>query len=595
MRHGFKTALVAAVLYGGLLCAAVALFKGPIEGKLEGDARAALAELEADGAELTVSFQGRDALLAGMVFEPGQVAAASLLVEELVGVRVVDNGIELRLPPPLEPASFAVEQIGENQWAIDGQVASETVAARLEKALRGSLPEGAEIEGRLGVDQGTVPAIWSTAVEGWLGDFRKFVPARAGFAVLDQELFLVGDVYSEERRAEILEAVGRQFAECDLSLNDELQLVAPPERSTIAIVASEGGGYSLHGQLRDGELLGRLVELVDESGNGEGIEKQVVVGDHVATAVWGQALVQVVPALVAEVEGLQLAISGDEFLMVGNVRSAETRTALIEVAGQAFQEVSVKIDNQLVVVAPPQAASLSIARSENGAVRLDGLLADPAIGRPFIEAAQAFCGPDGELVSAISHGQGVEAAPWLDKMADLVPVFIGAVSWGALSVHGDQVALEAEVIDAENGDVLQALVENAFPLGEFKRLIEIRVAIPQGPSDEQVMALESAVNGTVIYFGAEGSKLRAPQKAKLEALAEAFVAVPGASLALLGNRSEEVVERRVTARCEAVRAALEELGVERLLMEIELRDGDVGGDPEGRVYESGHRVEFELR
>ena len=162
-------------------------------------------------------------------------------------------------------------------------------------------------------------------------------------------------------------------------------------------------------------------------------------------------------------------------------------------------------------------------------------------------------------------------------------------------MHGDQVALEAEVVDAENGDVLQALVENAFPLDEFKRVIEIRVAVPQGPTDEEVMALESAVLRTVIYFGEGGSKLRAPEQAKLEALAEAFAAVPGASLALLGNRPEKVGERQVTARCEAVRDALEELGVERLLMEIELRDGAASVDPAGRVYESELRVEFELR
>ena len=82
-------------------------------------------------------------------------------------------------------------------------------------------------------------------------------------------------------------------------------------------------------------------------------------------------------------------------------------------------------------------------------------------------------------------------------MAELVPPFAAAVTWGALSVHGDAVGFEAEVSDPESADVLTALVTNAFPEPTFKRVIELRVAAPAGPSDGDIMALEELASGTV--------------------------------------------------------------------------------------------------
>ncbi len=588
MRHRIQTGLFALALYGGLLCAGVTLLKQPIEAALSESADRALAGL---GAELTVTFEGRDGLVAGVVREPGQLAAVVALVGELPGVRVVESRVEMA---PLEPASFAVESLGEGVWAVEGRVASEAIAVRLESALRVALGAGAEIEGGLMIADDIEPAVWVEAVEGWLGAYLDQVPVGAGFAVFGSELLLVGEIFSEARRDEILAAARGAFIDSGVVLSDGLQRVVPEERATFAIAPLAGGGHSLYGQLRDAELRRRLVNLVKNSGRGGSVEEQMEDGDHIVAASWGGALIEVIPGLVTEVEGLQIAVSEGEFLMVGEVRAEVTREALAEMVGQAFDGLEMKIDNQLAVVAPLRPPSLVIFRGEDGVVRLQGLLSEVAVGRPFVETVRSHCGAEEPPVATITYGLGVGVAPWVDKMVGLVPVFIGSVRWGALSVHADEVALEVEVVDAESGDVLRALVENAFPVGEYKRVIEIRLAAVEGPSDEDVMALESATADTVIYFDAASSDLEPAQRAKLQGLVTAFTAVPGASLALFGNTAEGVGEGLARVRCVMVRDALEEMGVEFLLMEIELREGVKNGS-DGRVHESAHRVAFEVR
>ena len=207
--------------------------------------------------------------------------------------------------------------------------------------------------------------------------------------------------------------------------------------------------------------------------------------------------------------------------------------------------------------------------------------------------------PDNDEVNdEILVKQNVENAPWVNAMSKLVKPFLGSVQWGALSVHGDEVALEAEVSDPESGDVLQALVENAFPLETYKRVIQITVAEPAGPTDEDIMALEQAATDTVIYFLSESHSLGSKDKEKLDKLAELFLKVPGSSLALLGHTdpygNADYNRKLSKKRCDSVKRYLVERGINSLLLEVEEK-GETEKVVKGRTYKSGRRVEFELR
>jgi len=183
-------------------------------------------------------------------------------------------------------------------------------------------------------------------------------------------------------------------------------------------------------------------------------------------------------------------------------------------------------------------------------------------------------------------------------MATLVGPFVAAVQWGALSVRGDEVALEAEVIDSVSGDILKAMVEKAFPVPDYKRIIQINVAETVGPTDEEIMALENTMMDTVIYFDTESSKIKTKEAKKIESLVEIFLKVPGSSMALLGHADSygnaDYNRKLGRRRCESVSDSLIEFGVNDLLIEIEVK-GESEKVVNGRQYESGRRVEFELR
>ena len=85
---------------------------------------------------------------------------------------------------------------------------------------------------------------------------------------------------------------------------------------------------------------------------------------------------------------------------------------------------------------------------------------------------------------------------------------------------------------------------------------------------------------------------------KIQPLVGAFLKVPGSSIALLGHADpygDTDYNRKLgLKRCKSVRDSLVELGVNDLLIEIEVK-GESEKVVNGRKYESGRRVEFELR
>ena len=137
-----------------------------------------------------------------------------------------------------------------------------------------------------------------------------------------------------------------------------------------------------------------------------------------------------------------------------------------------------------MVFVPPDKANLTMSLSEEGGLKLTGLLPRQEIYDQFIKEAGSIFKEDDGINEKIEVKENVEEAPWIGDMSRLVSPFLSSVQWGALSVHGDEVALEAEVSNPESGDVLQAIVEKSFPLDAYKRVIQITVAEPTAPSDE---------------------------------------------------------------------------------------------------------------
>ncbi|MFP6873844.1 MAG: OmpA family protein [Verrucomicrobiales bacterium] len=628
MNRGISIALLAVLFYGILLSAAVVSSRSRIEADLTQRAEDALKGIDDLPPGIALSVDGRDALIEGEIHDNGQGQHVLKALSAVKGVRVVESRLSVKPP---EHSRLVIEQVDDG-WMLDGQVAHSEVAAGLEQALRGALKPGEKLQGRMRVEEHTRPSAWQEPLGRWFGQYLAMVSGNWRLEILENKLHIFGEVFNKQTQEHVLANARSHFSGSGLEIIDEIAVITAPDPPELTITQGEDGGFMITGKVRELAFKERLVELIREGSDGENVSEQLSIGEHISPASWETPLTRLLPALITEVEELHLHVLGpahvsinDIFInpsdslsvltMSGTVLGNEKKQAIDELAAQVFRGITIDVDNQLSIFVAPDPASFVISRGDDGVLRLGGLLPNTALADGLLAAASNVLETDQPpLLNEIKTGENVSEALWVDAMVSLIKPFIHNVQWGALSVHEDsgeeypQVALEATVSDPASGDVLQALVEHAFPTPDeavapdeqprYKRVIALSLAKPPGPSDEDIAALEKAVAETVVYFESTSSRINPEEHVKLSVLAERFAKVPGASLALLGYTDpygNALYNRELSGkRCKAVRDALEELGIAFILLEIEQK-GETTKSKDGRVYESGRRVEFELR
>jgi outer membrane protein OmpA-like peptidoglycan-associated protein/osmotically-inducible protein OsmY len=618
MNRGISVALLAVLFYGTLLWTAVVSSRSRIEEDLKLRAAGALEEIENLSTALDLSVNGRDVVIKGEVHGQGQSQRVLEALRAVKDIRLLEDRISVRAS---EHSSLVLRQV-DDDWVLEGRLGSSEAASGLEKALRRALKPGEKLQSGMGIEAHTRPSAWREPLGKWFATYLASVSGNGRLEILDNKLQIFGEVFSKQRQEDIMASARSHFSGSGLEFIDKIAVVRAPDPPELTIEQGEGGDFMITGQVREQAFKERIVELIREGSDGENVSEQLSVGEHIRPAPWETPLILLLPALVTEVEELQVTVSESVFMVKGTVHGNEKNQAIDELATQAFSGITIEVDNQLSIFVAPDPASFLISRDEDGVLLLRGLLPNAQLVDGFLAVAtNVLEAEQPPPLNEMKTGENVSDALWVDAMSALIRPFILNVQWGALSIHEDrdeeypQVALEATVSDPAGGDVLQALVKNAFPRPDeavdpeaqrrYKRVIALSLAKPPGPSDEDIAALEKAAAETVIYFDSTSARINPEERAKLSVLAERFAKVPGASLALLGYTDpygNASYNRELSGkRCRAVRDTLEELGIEFLLLEIEQKGetgkskGETGKSKGERSYKSGRRVEFELR
>ena len=611
MNPGISVALLAVLFYGGLLWTAVLSFRPSIEDDLKKQAEAVLEQIEELPAIPGLIVKGRDLVVKGEVYSREQLQQILQAIRRVKGIRSIENTIVVR---PLKFPELVIQQVDDG-WLLDGRLGSVEGANGIEELLRGQLKPGKKLQGETRVEAHIRPLAWLERISKWFGEFQEMVSGNGRLEMLDNKLLVSGEVFTKQRQEDIMSRVRSHFSSSKMEIIGKLSVVRAPDPPELTIEQVKGEDFMINGQIRGQGFKERIVELLQGNRADVNVSEQLIIGDHVRSALWETPLVRLLPALVTEVEGLRVIAEEGMFMMDGTVRGQEKKQSIDETTSQIFSGISIEVDNRLKVFVAPEPASFVISRGEDHVLRLKGILPDEKLGNRLMKSVTSVL-EEGQPspVNEIETGENVSDAPWVETMCELMEPFVLNVHWGALSIHEDsdgefpQVALEAEVKNPVGGDVLQALVENAFPTPNadgvavehprYKRVIDLILAKPVGPTDEDIAALEKAVAETVIYFDSTSFKINPEERVKLSVLAERFDKVPGASLALLGYTDpygDASYNRELSGkRCKAVRDALVDLGIEFLLLEIEQK-GETEKSQGSRSYKSARRVEFELR
>lgn len=597
MNRVLKTCLIGLVFYAVLLWASVGLLKPRIELQLNEKLISELDEIGDICEEFAFELNGRDCSITGGVYTDLDRDRIINSISSIDGIRKIDDGLTII---PLKDPSISLTRVGENSWKLAGRVLGGDAVPQLTQAFVRSFGEGVDLQTDLQEESHIADLPPLKKIESLFVEFCKFIPNASGLGLSESRLTLIGKSFSAVRRDQALNFARSLISDHGYDVIDEITILPPTDDPSFQILDSSDE-ILVSGLLKESAFKDRVFDLIRQTNEQKTIKDELHTGDHVKSAEWSSSLVRIIPALVAEVDKLKLNLSSESIIISGVVDGDEKKKSLEQLAEQSFEgrKGSFKIVNELVVFVPPEKASLTMSWDEDGSFKLKGLLSQRDLYEQFLSAAgDEIKDKNKELKDTIELKENVEKAPWINRMTTLIGPFVATVQWGALSVRGDEVALEAEVIDSSSGDVLKAMVEKAFPVPDYKRIIQINVAEPSGPTDEEIMTLENAIMDTVIYFDTESSKLKAKGTKKIEFLVEAFLKVPGSSIVLLGYADSygnaDYNRKLGRKRCESVRDALVELGVNDLLIEIEVK-GESEKVVNGRKYESGRRVEFELR
>lgn len=228
------------------------------ERDLAADVRAAL---QAEGIEVAVEFEGRDAVLSGSVSSLVDVDRAVLVVKEVEGVRDVRAGevvVVGTTVPPATTTTLAPEQfpavveiaIGEGSVTLAGLVPAESRTA-LVAAAEEVFGSGG-VEDNLQVDEAVVSPEWLQVLPQVFVEFG--VVEQANVIVSDQGLEIAGIV----KQARDVENLGIRLAQITrLQVTNQLAFTSlPAPRITIS---ASGGELELTGQLPNQEAIDTIV------------------------------------------------------------------------------------------------------------------------------------------------------------------------------------------------------------------------------------------------------------------------------------------------------------------------------------------------
>ena len=597
MNRILKTCLIGLAFYVLLLWASVGLLKPRIELQLNEKLISELDDIGDICEGFSFELSGRDCSITGGVYnelDRDQIINSIRLID---GIRKIDDGLSII---PLKNPSISLTRLSESSWKLDGRVPAGDAASQLTQIFARAVGSGADLQTDLQDESNLADLPPYSKIESLFIEFRKLIPNISGLKFSGKSLAMIGKSFSEDRRDQALNSARTQMSDHGYKIIDEITILLPTDEPNFQI-ADSSNEILVSGLLKDFSFKDRIFDLIRQTDEKKTIKDELLMGDHVRNAEWGPSLARIIPAFVAEVDKLKLNLSSESIFISGVVEGDEKKRSLEQLAEQSFEgkKGSFKIVNELIVFVPPKKASLTMSWAEDGSFNVQGLLSQRDLYEQFLLATDdEIKDKNKELNNKIELEENVEEAPWVQRMTSLVAPFIAAVQWGALSVRGDEVALEAEVLDPVSGDVLRAMVEKAFPVPDYKRIIQISIAEPAGPTDDEINALEKTMTYTVIYFDTESSKIKAKEMEKIQPLVGAFLKVPGSSIALLGHADpygDTDYNRKLgLRRCESVRDSLVELGVNDLLIEIEVK-GESEKVVNGRKYESGRRVEFVLR
>ncbi len=588
---------------GATLLAKVSL-RGEVEAELERKVLEVLAEAGFDGVE--ASFDHLDGRLGGTVDRPGDAARVLALLQEQVPAAYWPEGeAGIGVRPTLPPEIRVSRAEGDGTVRIEGRLAAREDSGRslLGARLR-ALANVATVENSIRLDP-MVLAFPTMAEFASLASELLSHSETAELRLEEGELAFSGTVPNEGLKRALLDLAERTGA----TAVDDGVAVKPPAsfaRWSELKVTRNRFGVTLRGVLPSEADRKALRELFADVVEGPLATDHLAVADDCGRAFWQDRIAEIVPAMMAGLQGEMTAEFTRARARVSGVAEDEAvRQALLDRFASLKEEGGGAWELVADLSTPASGSAVSAAALSavygGGLLVLAGSVPDAAFAGALEERLERVL-PD---LSVKNELETVEAGPddaWTARLVGFFAEALPRLEEGRIEIKGGEVDLEGRTLALPDRQAVENMAVNAFPTG-FRirnRLVHSSQAFPKPALlPEERTRLAEALKALPVYFDKSSEVLKAEERDKVGTIAELLEGVLGPLELLVTGVSDNIGnsesnKRLSLRRADAVRLELVRLGIPESAFTVEAEEEDVSRVARSEQWKS-RRVEVSLK
>lgn len=584
----FILSFFALACIGGLL--SVGFYKDTIESLLVGSAREELkksgfGDVDVSANHMFVSVQ-----------DDGRGSAMGDIIDKRVkGAYVLEQEPAMAWAQPIPDSDINVFMGDNGSVILSGLVPNDFIKKRYGDTISGAVQD-AVVDNQLVVGNKVGEAKWLSGLPDFLGSYFK-VPGVTGFKADNRGFTLDGKVASADLKNKV-SAIADEMLGGFGAIKNRLSVVemSPP---SLKISPDGKDGYEVSGKLPRGGLKDSLLYAVNKALPGKYVKDSVEIGPDVSVPWWSENAKKLIPGFLKNSgpEG-SLEFSSDKLhLNAGNADEA-AYSEFLKIASVGKPEGfritgngGIKLENPPSDVdAGKTAPSLSMYRSRDGIINLDGQLATEEEKQQITKALESF----GEINSKIKTGEDIAASPWKDP-GQLFAAILNSPERVSARLFKDKVSFGGRAVSdklMKSFEALAAKVMGSSGSVESKvRMVTKEILVKEDK-------MEDGFKETAVYFKTGSFAVSQEEMPKVKETAQNIISTGTDSPLIVGGYADmtgDAEQNRVLSlkRANSVRDQLIKLGVSEDRMDVRHFGVDVSNVAKSDLWKS-RRVELSL-
>ncbi len=365
-------------------------------------------------------------------------------------------------------------------------------------------------------------------------------------------------------------------------------------------------GITLSGVIGDENSRGAILSLVAEAQPSAAVIDRITVSDERSRSAWQDALPQLLPVLLTNLEGEMTAeFTPDRVRVNGSTATVENGDRITAVLGAvAAGPTPLEILNEVSIRSEEEAGDKGIEFTAT-------YDADLLILKGNLEGESTFADIEAKLTGirsslSVKNELSVSAvrpgSEWVAKLPDFFAEVVGRTKSGVFAFGRDRVELTGRTIEIADRMILQNITVNTVPSSFLVKneLLHMDEPLPLVPiSAEAAAEVNAALKELPVYFESGSSILTEEGRSKIAGVVERLKKANAEYALILTGVSDNIGNAATNkelslARADSVVKELVKLEIPESVIEVTSEVENVSNLPRSQRWKS-RRVDFSLK